>query len=32
MKELFAWVESVHPAAAGGEWVPVNHGGSDRQF
>jgi aminoglycoside/choline kinase family phosphotransferase len=32
MKELFAWVESVHPAAAGGEWVPVDHGGSDRQF
>ena len=32
MKELFAWVESVHPAAAGGEWVPVNHGGSDRRF
>ena len=32
MNELFAWVESVHPAAAGGEWVPVNHGGSDRQF
>jgi len=32
MKELFAWVESVHPPAAGGEWVPVNHGGSDRQF
>lgn len=32
MNELFAWVESVHPAAAGGEWVPVHHGGSDRQF
>ena len=32
MNELFAWVESVHPAAAGGEWLPVNHGGSDRQF
>ena len=32
MKELFAWIESVHPAAAGGEWEPVNHGGSDRQF
>jgi aminoglycoside/choline kinase family phosphotransferase len=32
MKELFAWVELVHPAAAGGEWEPVNHGGSDRQF
>ncbi|MEX1111193.1 MAG: phosphotransferase [Chthoniobacterales bacterium] len=32
MKELFAWVESVHPAATGGQWVPVNHGGSDRQF
>lgn len=32
MKELFAWVESVHPAALGGQWEPVNHGGSDRQF
>ena len=32
MKELFEWVESVHPAAKGGEWEPVNHGGSDRQF
>lgn len=32
MKELFQWVESVHPAAKGGEWEPVNHGGSDRQF
>ncbi len=32
MKELFDWVESVHPAAAGGEWAPVNRGGSDRQF
>lgn len=32
MRELFAWVESVYPAAAGGGWAPVNHGGSDRQF
>lgn len=32
MKELFQWVESVRPSAAGGEWTPVNHGGSDRQF
>jgi aminoglycoside/choline kinase family phosphotransferase len=32
MKELFDWVASVHPAAAGGEWVPVKRGGSDRQF
>ena len=32
MKELFDWVAAVHPAAAGGEWEPVNHGGSDRQF
>ncbi len=32
MNELFDWVASVHPAAAGGEWSPVNHGGSDRQF
>ena len=32
MKELFHWVESVRPAAVGGEWIAVNHGGSDRQF
>ena len=32
MKELFDWVTAVHPAAAGGAWEPVNHGGSDRQF
>jgi aminoglycoside/choline kinase family phosphotransferase len=32
MKELFQWVESVRPSATGGEWTPVNHGGSDRQF
>lgn len=32
MRELFDWVESVHPAARGGEWEPVNHGGSDRRF
>jgi N-acetylmuramate 1-kinase len=32
MKEIFAWVESVRPSAAGGEWTPVNHGGSDRRF
>jgi len=32
MKELFEWVESVRPAAKGGTWEPVNHGGSDRQF
>jgi aminoglycoside/choline kinase family phosphotransferase len=32
MKELFEWVATVHPVAAGGEWEPVNHGGSDRQF
>ncbi|MEX1009812.1 MAG: phosphotransferase [Chthoniobacterales bacterium] len=32
MKKLFGWVESVHPTAVGGEWAPVNHGGSDRQF
>jgi len=32
MKELFDWVVAVHPAAAGGAWDPVNHGGSDRQF
>ena len=32
MREIFEWVASVHPAAAGGEWTPVNHGGSDRRF
>lgn len=32
MKDIFEWVYSVHPAAAGGDWVAVNHGGSDRQF
>ncbi|MEX1045273.1 MAG: phosphotransferase [Chthoniobacterales bacterium] len=32
MKDLFDWVAAVHPSAAGGEWEPVNHGGSDRQF
>ena len=32
MKEIFEWVESVRPSAAGGEWTPVNHGGSDRRF
>jgi aminoglycoside/choline kinase family phosphotransferase len=32
MKELFEWVTAVHPAAAGGVWEAVNHGGSDRRF
>lgn len=32
MKDLFDWVAAVHPAAAGGEWVAVDHGGSDRRF
>lgn len=32
MKEFFDWVESVYPAAAGGEWTPVERGGSDRRF
>ena len=32
MKEFFDWVESVHPAAAGGDWTPVERGGSDRRF
>jgi len=32
MKDLFAWVESVHPSACGGHWTPINRGGSDRQF
>jgi len=32
MNELFQWVGSVKPSASGGEWTPVNHGGSDRQF
>ncbi len=32
MREVFDWVDSVHPPAAGGEWVPVERGGSDRRF
>ena len=32
MREIFEWVESVCPAASGGEWSPVSHGGSDRRF
>ena len=32
MKELVAWVESVHPQARGGEWTPIERGGSDRSF
>jgi len=26
------WVSSVYPPAAGGEWTPVERGGSDRKF
>lgn len=32
MSEVGAWVETVYPAAAGGEWMPVERGGSDRRF
>ena len=32
MKTIFEWVESVHPAARGGEWCAVERGGSDRKF
>ena len=32
MTEIFEWVGSVCPAAAGGTWAPVDHGGSDRRF
>lgn len=32
MKEISRWVASVHPAAAGGDWSPVDRGGSDRRF
>lgn len=32
MREIFDWVASVYPAASGGEWSPVSHGGSDRRF
>lgn len=32
MNEVCAWVEAVYPAAAGGEWLPVDRGGSDRRF
>ena len=32
MSDVFHWIESVHPAARGGEWSPVERGGSDRKF
>lgn len=32
MRVLFDWVAAVHPEAAGGGWVPVERGGSDRMF
>lgn len=32
MKELFAWVDSVRPAAVGGTWEAIVRGGSDRRF
>ena len=32
MNDIFQWIASVHPAARGGEWSPVERGGSDRKF
>lgn len=32
MSDIFQWIASVHPAARGGEWSPVERGGSDRKF
>ncbi len=32
MTSIFAWVETVHPAAAGGTWTEIERGGSDRKF
>ncbi len=32
MTPIFAWVDAVHPAAAGGSWAEIKRGGSDRQF
>lgn len=32
MKDFFDWVDAVYPAAVGGEWTPVERGGSDRRF
>jgi aminoglycoside/choline kinase family phosphotransferase len=32
MSDIFPWIDTVHPAARGGEWSPVERGGSDRQF
>jgi aminoglycoside/choline kinase family phosphotransferase len=32
MSEIFPWIDAVHPVARGGEWSPVERGGSDRKF
>lgn len=32
MSEITDWIDSVHPAARGGCWAPVERGGSDRKF
>jgi len=32
MSEITDWIESVHPAARGGSWTPIERGGSDRRF
>lgn len=29
---IISWIEQVYPAAAGGTWITINRGGSDRQF
>ena len=32
MSDITHWIESVHPAARGGSWKPIERGGSDRKF
>ena len=32
MSEITHWIGSVHPAARGGAWEPIERGGSDRKF
>lgn len=32
MSAIFDWIGSAYPAARGGDWLPVERGGSDRKF
>lgn len=32
MSGITDWIGNVHPAARGGEWTPIERGGSDREF